>query len=236
MNQPAPPDIGDISPAIILIAGLIGGGMGFLCGKIPMAYASERRRDGLGLAAMITCVFCGFLGGCVFGLPAAMVWTIIIVCAGHAPDDRVGSGRRDVYKPWVPPAAAAGPALPGPYSQIGPVVVCNECQHAHTPGREGIPEACPACGNDFRTKAAEIPVVEPAAAAGTALPAKPEPRRKLVSWREERRRGSAPRGERAVSARRRVAMAREEALPPPPAKDQDEVIELRPPSDDPRGW
>lgn len=234
MNPPVDPGIGDISPVFMLVGAVVGSAMGFACGKIPMAYATERKRDGLGLAAMITCVMCGLVLGCLLALPAAMIWTLIIVSLGQAPDGR--PDRRQVYKPWVPPAVTSGPALPGPYTELGPVVVCNECQNAHRKGPEGVPEACPACGYDFRTRAAEIPVVEPTAAGERAEPARPEPRRKLVSWREERRRGAAPRGERALSARRRVAMARDEAVAPPPVKESGEVIDLRPQSDDPRGW
>ena len=57
----------------MLVFGLVGAGMGLACGRIPMAYATERRRDGLGLAAMVTCVLFGFLGGCLLALPVAMV-------------------------------------------------------------------------------------------------------------------------------------------------------------------
>jgi hypothetical protein len=234
MDEPIDPGIGDISPVFLLVGAVVGTAMGFACGKIPMAYATERRRDGLGLAAMVSCVLSGFLLGCLLAMPVAMIWTLIIICVGPAADGR--PDRRQVYKTWVPPVSATGAALPGPYSRIGPVVVCNECQHAHKPGPEGVPEACPACGYDFRTKAAEIPVVESAAGSELAEPTRPEPRRKLVSWREERRRGNLPRGERALSARQRVALARGEADPPPPASESGEVIELQPPSDDPRGW
>lgn len=236
MNDPvdAVPDFGDISPIFLLVGAVVGAGMGLACGKIPMAYASERRRDGLGLAAMVSCVLFGMLGGCLLALPVAMVWTLIIVCAGQAPDGR--SDRRYVYKPWVPPPVATGSALPGPFSLIGRVVVCNECQHAHTPGPEGIPDACPACGFGFRARAAEIPVVESAAGTARDEPAKPEPRPKLVSWREERRRGDVPRGERAMSARRRVAMTRGQSDGPPQADGHYRGPDLRPQSDDPRGW
>jgi hypothetical protein len=232
MDPEFDPGFPDISPAVMLVFGLFGAAMGFACGKIPMAYANERRRDGLGLASMVTCVLCGFLGGCLLALPMAMVWTLIIICVGPAPDGR--PTRREYYKPWEPPVMGSGPALPGPYTEIGPVLVCNECQHAHKKGPEGVPPACPSCGYEFKTQAAEIPVVE--AAVARSEPSTPEPRRKLVSWREERRRGNVTRGERALSARRKVALAREGAVAPPPRTDSDEVVELRPPSDDPRGW
>ena len=39
----------------------------------PMAYATERRRDGLGLAAMVCCVMSGFLLGCLLAMPVAMI-------------------------------------------------------------------------------------------------------------------------------------------------------------------
>lgn len=234
MDPEFDPGFADISPVFMIVGALVGSAMGLACGKIPMAYATERRRDGLGLAAMVSCVLSGFLLGCLLALPVAMIWTLIIICVGPAPDGR--PSRREYYKPWEPPVIGSGAALPGPYTEIGPVVVCNECQHAHKRGPEGIPPACPSCGYEFRTKAAEIPVVEAAASVDRSEPARPEPRRKLVSWREERRRGNVTRGERALSARRKVALAREDAVAPPPRKDSDEVIELRPPSDDPRGW
>ena len=231
MNQADDPDFGAINPVFLLVGAIAGGGMGFACGKIPMAYATERRRDGLGLAGMVTCVMFGMLGGCVLALPVAMVFTGIILAVGHAPDVR--RDRRDIYVPWNPPPVTAGRGLPGPYSQIGTVIVCNECRHAHTRGPEGTPPACPSCGLDFRTGSATALVVETTAPpTGTTA----EPRRKLISWREERRRGDAPRAERAVSARRRVAMSRGEDTPPPPTNSSDSVIELKPQADDPRGW
>ena len=141
-----------------------------------------------------------------------------------------------MYKPWVPPAAATGPALPGPYAEIGPVVVCSECQHAHKKGPEGFPGVPrvrvrvpdPCRGNPGRRIGGR---------GGARQAVRAEPRRKLVSWREERRRGNVPRGERALLVVLPVvALAREETDTPPPVKESDEVIELRPPSDDPRGW
>jgi hypothetical protein len=207
--------------------------MGFACGKIPMAYATERKREGLGLAGMVSCVLSGMLGGCLLAMPVAMIFTLIIVVMGHAPGDPRRRDRRDIYVPWKPPEMATAAALPGPFSEIGPVIVCNECRHAHKRGAEGIPPACPQCGLDFRSRIAAPPAEE---AKPTAAGPTPEPRRKLVSWREERRRGNAPRSERAVSARRRVAMSRGEDTPPPSTQSSDSVIELKPQADDPRGW
>src|SRR5262245_16719610 len=117
MNQPGDPDFGTIHPALLLMGAVFGGGMGFACGRIPMAYASERKGDGLGLAGMVCCVLSGMLGGCLLALPMAMIFTVIILALGYAPGDH-RRDRRDIYVPWKPPELATGSLLPGPFSEI----------------------------------------------------------------------------------------------------------------------
>lgn len=232
MKDQADAAIADVNPVFLIVGALVGSGMGLACGRIPMAYATERRRDGLGLAAMIFCVLFGMLGGCVLAMPVAMVFTVIILALG--PADTRRPEKRKLYVPWKPPPNATAPALGGPYSEIGQVIVCNACRQAHQRGPEGIPAACPSCGHKFKSTAAPIPVAA-AAASGERIEPIPERRRKIVSWREERRRESRAPVDRAtdrpVSARRRIAQARQgdvQDLTP-----EDDLVDLRPPSDRP---
>lgn len=140
----------ELNPIVLMIAVCVGGGMGFFCGQIPYGAATTRRRHGMALTAMIVSVLCGLLGGCLFALPVALVFTGIIVVMGEAPsvawDDTnftPGSRRRAAHGLSNTPAPPAKP-----YTEIGHLVVCGACQMA-TNKSEGIPPVCPHCGHQF---------------------------------------------------------------------------------------
>ncbi len=138
-----------MSPAFLLVAAVIGGGMGYLCGKMPLNAGTKRGQDGLGLAGMVFCVLCGMLGGCLLALPVALLWTGLISLVGPAADGPAerrggrGGNRRDGRGPTAPRPVGA-------YTTIGPVILCNRCQQATSrqPGG-GVPPACPHCQNPF---------------------------------------------------------------------------------------
>jgi hypothetical protein len=53
-------------------------GIGAICGLLPFFVAKSRNRSGFGVAALLTCMVCGFLGGIIFAGPAMIVFTFIV--------------------------------------------------------------------------------------------------------------------------------------------------------------
>lgn len=128
-------------------------GVGYFCGRWPYDSALKRGQDTLGLVALITCTGVG-LFGCFLALPVAWAFHIAILAQGTA-RDRDRKGFNGLAEEDYARFRARNPDLdeppPGRYTLIGPMVVCNDCQHATSKDTDGgVPPECPECGLRFR--------------------------------------------------------------------------------------
>ena len=82
MNTNVPPE----QQVPFLIGAIIGAlVVGTLCGLLPFFLARSRGRQGLGIAALVTCIIGGFFAGLIAAVPLMIIFTVIVMAMGHAP-------------------------------------------------------------------------------------------------------------------------------------------------------
>src|SRR5438046_2214083 len=73
----------------LLIVGLLCGTIaGAVCGLIAYAVAAWKKRQGLGIAALITCSLCGTVLGLLLAVPVAVVFIVVALVLGEPQPDR----------------------------------------------------------------------------------------------------------------------------------------------------
>lgn len=111
------------------IAMMIGGFVaGSLCGLVPFFVGKRKGQTNLAVIALLVCAFCGMILGILLALPAAVVFTVIIVI-------RANSAR----------ASAAIIAAGGPQAYSTGARICPRCS-----SQLGLDaHFCNACGHQF---------------------------------------------------------------------------------------
>ncbi|HME57934.1 MAG TPA: zinc ribbon domain-containing protein [Terracidiphilus sp.] len=107
----------------MIIGGLVAG---FLCGLVPFFVGKNKGQQDLGTVALLVCAACGMVLGILLALPAAIVFTIVIV--NKASKAATGDNRL---------TAGVSPALPSSGD------VCPKC----TAKLEPEAKFCALCGN-----------------------------------------------------------------------------------------
>lgn len=135
---------------------------GFMSGMIPLGIALRNRRFVAGAFAFFFCFMAGIFGGMCLALPMAAVASGLLHILGEAP----GAARIEA-DPWARNAIKKlqreeeSPKARAPYTIIGPVVVCADCQWSHRKGDNGaIPQECEKCGLAF-VRGKNVPVAKP---------------------------------------------------------------------------
>jgi hypothetical protein len=146
------------APSSAFEVGLLMGALaaGFLCGLLPLALASSRRRHGLGVGALVTCVVAGVLGGQILAGPVALAFTMLVLALGKAPSaaplDPWRELRSASWEPGPEGAASAFDAAVGrpPSPRPGEVWrLCPRCSSLIA--RDGAPPpSCRTCGLDLK--------------------------------------------------------------------------------------
>ena len=139
-----------VDSTYVVSAAVFGLVLGSVAGRGPQGVAKELGRPGTGMIAVLICMTVGFLCGGIFAFPVA--WFLSSWIKGMGPVDtyagsHAGPSDDDFRRAFRP--TPADPAA-GPYTAIGPVIVCNKCRHSSSRGRDGAPPPeCPSCAHPF---------------------------------------------------------------------------------------
>jgi hypothetical protein len=144
-------------PQFLTAVAVTGGLMGSVCGLIPRKAARVVGRDGLGNAALVACLLAGGVCLGVGALPLALFLASLIRGLG-SPEEAGQIAYSRLTEADFRRAGRQPPGKVGPYTVIGPAIVCNRCHQASSRTKTGdVPAECPHCGHGFVPAAAARP-------------------------------------------------------------------------------
>ncbi len=136
-------------PQFLAAVAVTGSLMGSVCGLIPKKAARTVGRERLGNAALVACLLAGGVCLGVGALPLALFLASLIRGLG-SPEEAGQIAYARLTEADFRRAGRRPPETAGPYTVIGPAIVCNRCHRASSQTKAGgVPAECPHCGHEF---------------------------------------------------------------------------------------